>query len=358
MVCIKPVMARRAGWSAVSVTECGSLRFAYYGTCPDRCPTAHRAELWGILMALRRGARPLEILTDHKLAVDAWKRGRLYCCDGSRMAADLWRSIWSQIDALPGDGPFVLTWTKGHTGQVDVDRGVTTERNSSVNNQADRFAGLGRDMAVEAVPNQEQVEVYQRAKAFYRRVLLRLCAKWPEDYCQLREKPKAAAKAKAQGLGVHRTAPHTIWRTIGGHILCERCGKTTSAPSAQATNTFARSPCLARPIRGGPKDRVAEALVAGRVKDLLSRGATRLATRPVMMTRPPRPAPLRPPPSVVRQSVAVEASVQDLRAGSKPTLVGTLIVNVKAGSISVAGGGGQNLGVVVQAPGEACPLGA
>ena len=155
-----------------------------------------------------------------------------------------------------------------------------------MNNHADRFAGLGRDMAVEAAPNHDQVAVYQRAKAFYRRILLRLCAKWPDDYCQLREKPKAEAKAKAQGLGVHRTAPHILWRTIGGHSLCERCGKSASASSAQATNTFARSPCLARPIKGGPKDRVAEALVASRVKDLLSRGATRLASRPVMMTRP------------------------------------------------------------------------
>ena len=42
----KPTGARRAGWSAVSVSEDGTLAYAIFGSCPDRCPTAHRAELW------------------------------------------------------------------------------------------------------------------------------------------------------------------------------------------------------------------------------------------------------------------------------------------------------------------------
>jgi len=53
----RPVRARRAGWSNVCTTEYGELRFAYYGVCPDRCPTAHRAELWGIFCVLRRAKK-------------------------------------------------------------------------------------------------------------------------------------------------------------------------------------------------------------------------------------------------------------------------------------------------------------
>ena len=65
MKVVRPVMARRAGWGAVAAGPAGELLLADYGSCPDRCPTAHRAELWGILMVVRRGRLPLCIHTDH-----------------------------------------------------------------------------------------------------------------------------------------------------------------------------------------------------------------------------------------------------------------------------------------------------
>jgi len=96
----RPVRARRAGWSAVATNEEGELRFALFGVCPDRCPSAHRADIWGILMVLRSARFPLVLYTDHKSAVDAYGRGRAYCCDSSRASAEIWRDIWGLLDTL------------------------------------------------------------------------------------------------------------------------------------------------------------------------------------------------------------------------------------------------------------------
>jgi len=104
MIDLRPIAARRAGWSAVSTDSEGNLAFAIFGTCPDRCPTANRAELWGILCALRRARFPLTLATDCEVAVKAWERGRAFCCDSSRKAADLWRRIWDLIDELSTEG--------------------------------------------------------------------------------------------------------------------------------------------------------------------------------------------------------------------------------------------------------------
>ena len=54
----RPIRARRAGWSAMSANVAGELRFAFFGVYPDRCPTAHRAEVWAIIMILRRAVFP------------------------------------------------------------------------------------------------------------------------------------------------------------------------------------------------------------------------------------------------------------------------------------------------------------
>lgn len=54
-----PAKARRSGWSVVSVDASGALKVAIYGTCPDRVPSSHRAELWDIREAVRRALFPL-----------------------------------------------------------------------------------------------------------------------------------------------------------------------------------------------------------------------------------------------------------------------------------------------------------
>ena len=91
---------RRAGWSGVSLSSYGPLNFSWYGTCSDRCPSAHRAELRAILRALERAVPPLVVYTDHNKAVDDYGRGEEFCCSSARPAADLWRRIWRRVDEL------------------------------------------------------------------------------------------------------------------------------------------------------------------------------------------------------------------------------------------------------------------
>ena len=112
----RPIRARRAGWSAVQASPQGELVFALYGPCPDRCPTAHRAEVMAILHILRRAEPPIVVATDHESAVKAFKRGKAYCCDRTRFAADLWRQIWDVVERLGGPSQVDLVWVKAHTG--------------------------------------------------------------------------------------------------------------------------------------------------------------------------------------------------------------------------------------------------
>ena len=127
----------------MSVDSFGELRFAIYGTCQDRCPSSHRAEIRGILGVVKRAVFPLRLVTDHKSAVEAFRRGRAYCCDSTRAAADIWREIWSILDKAPGVDGFSLVWVKGHTDLKDVLAGKVTLKDHRANTSADRFAGWG-----------------------------------------------------------------------------------------------------------------------------------------------------------------------------------------------------------------------
>jgi len=162
----RPVRARRGGWSAVSVDDFGELRFVIYGTCPDRCPSSHRAEIRGILGVIKRARFPLRLVTDHESAVKAFKRGRAYCCDSTRAAADIWREIWDILDSAPDADQFQMLWVKGHTDLKDVLAGKISLADHRTNDLADRYAGYGAEAAAELSPNGEQLEAYNSAAPF------------------------------------------------------------------------------------------------------------------------------------------------------------------------------------------------
>jgi len=245
-----PTRARRAGWSGVCTTEQGELRFAFFGTCSDRCPTAHRAEIKAILEVVRRARFPLKLYTDHQSAVKAWERGREYCCDSSRAAADIWREIWVIYDrlleamdeALPVLA-FQLIWVKSHTGEEALREGVMDPRVQKLNALADHYAGEGSRWARELVPNEEQLDVYGTASAFYR-VMGALCSEWPADYVQDRAKPEPGpARGGVKEWSVHPSRPHEPWRALGGQGLCARCGRRSQVSCGAGLADFFRSPC-------------------------------------------------------------------------------------------------------------------
>jgi len=285
MIDVKPARARRAGWSGVCTTEEGELRFAFYGTCADRCPTAHRAEIHAILGVLRRARFPLTLYTDHKSAVTAWERGREYCCDSSRAAADIWREIWGLFDKLQGDmvealpvEAFRLIWVKSHTGVEAVSAGRMDPAIQKLNALADHYAGEGSAWARDLVPNEGQVAVYQTAKAFYQ-VLGAICKEWPVDYVQDRLKPAPdPARGRAPAWAVHPSRPHEPWRTLGGFGVCARCKTRSRVSCGGQLRIFFRSPC-----RAGGAEADAALSQAGRLsllalrEEMVGQGAVQLA---------------------------------------------------------------------------------
>ena len=102
MINIRPVMARRADWGTVQADATGKPLWGHFGTCPDRKPSSHRAEVWGIERTLARATLPLHLICDNLRAVKAFARGRAYCCDSKRPAAELRRAIWAHLDRLGG----------------------------------------------------------------------------------------------------------------------------------------------------------------------------------------------------------------------------------------------------------------
>ena len=76
------------------VDEEGLVLFGIYGTCPDFFPTSLRAELWGALQTLRHASPPVTLWVDNDGVVEGFRKGRAWCCDSSRPAADLWKAFW------------------------------------------------------------------------------------------------------------------------------------------------------------------------------------------------------------------------------------------------------------------------
>ena len=84
----------RAGWAAVIIDDDGLVVAGICGTCPDFFPTSLRAELWAVLQVLRHALPPITIWVDNDGVVGGYARGREWCCNSDRPAADLWRKLW------------------------------------------------------------------------------------------------------------------------------------------------------------------------------------------------------------------------------------------------------------------------
>ena len=337
MIDVRPVGARRAGWSAVAGNDAGELRFVFYGTCPDRCPTAHRAELWGVLGILRRAVFPLTLITDCEAAINAWKRGRAYCCDGSRKAADLWRSIWDLIDEKSLDGQsFKMVWAKGHTTLVDVLQGRISALKHALNVLADRYAGRGSEWAKALSPNDKQLEAYAPAVGFYT-LLAKLCGQWPGDYEQTRAKPiRSERQSKGDEWSLHRESPHELWKLLNGRVQCARCMDTSLAITPVALKHFAARRCrVGASVATGLRASARRHMLEANRKDLQEKGAI-LTKGHLAQARPAKAKDL-----AIRSSTFMTMEVRDLRAPtSRPFRFCRVAINVQTGCLSTLGGGG------------------
>ena len=67
-----PALARlrRAGWAAVTVDDNANIVYGLYGTCPDRFPTAFRAELLAVERVLAYAWPPVRIHIDNQEVIN------------------------------------------------------------------------------------------------------------------------------------------------------------------------------------------------------------------------------------------------------------------------------------------------
>ena len=82
--------AWRAGFAVILLSVDGRLLGGLYGTVPDWFPSSGRAELWGVIHALRHALPPLTIYVDSAEVVSGWLAGEVATTASCNSNADLW----------------------------------------------------------------------------------------------------------------------------------------------------------------------------------------------------------------------------------------------------------------------------
>ena len=169
--------------------EQGEVAYVLYGPSPDRCPSSARSELWGVIHAVRRAEPPLAHALDNLGVVEDYARGKAFCTDSTRPAADLWRCLWRLLEAWEGGAPgLTLVWNKGHATDADLARGLTTPERRRLNEACDTWAEEGARLAAAASPAQPLVDSYEQGVALGQ-VLCKLAINWPADTVPLPPPP-------------------------------------------------------------------------------------------------------------------------------------------------------------------------
>ena len=99
---------------------------------------------------LRVTTRPIVVHVDSKTVVDGVARGRSWCEDSRREAADLWRKIWNLLDEMLGWVQVVKI--NAHTTYQDALEGRIPWEHWLGNAVADRWAKAGSAAASRLSP--------------------------------------------------------------------------------------------------------------------------------------------------------------------------------------------------------------
>ena len=197
----------RSGWSAVMINEHGLVVGGIYGTCPNFFPSSLRAELWGVIQALRHALLPLTLWVDNSGVVDGFAKGREWCCHSGRQAADLWRLLWWKVDDL-GYGGISILKTKGHATYADIQEGNASWLGKIGNDHADHFAKMGAQLAEELSSTQGDRLAFRQAKAWYA-WLATLVSHWPSDTTKRGVKRKRSPQCRRRAASSRRNASPT-----------------------------------------------------------------------------------------------------------------------------------------------------
>ncbi len=316
-------LARRGGWAAVMTDRHGNMRRVLYGTSPDPFPTIFLAELRAAVMALKETIGSAILFSDNAQVVSEWQRGQIYCTDGKRQGADLWRQFWHSVNEL--DGAVRIVKVKAHLTARDVEAGRIPEAIWKGNGHADHYAKKGAAWAEELSPVKHILEAMDEAKWFYS-AASQIMSRWPNDVetTDQKERHQVKERRKRKGRSAHHKTPHELWR-IGGRMVCRRCGRT--AKGLLPVRVLKASPC-----HGSSAGRLAETAgqLGGRIakdlslyteEDFVSRGGTRVETLTLQVPAPARDTvvDVHQPPPLAAESAgpAGEDAAHDAGAGSE-----------------------------------------
>ncbi len=237
--------ATRGGWGIAVVNQSGKVEWSLGGTCQDWHPTVLRAELRGVLEALRRAAPPIRLHVDCQAVIDGVAQGREYCTSAKREGADLWRRIWPLIEDI-GLSPGALTFVKvkAHCTLADVREGRLTLMEWAGNAAADKAAKRGCQLARQLCPNSAPHAALRRAVAWYK-WMATLTLQWPAD-TEWSQGEVGARAGREEGKKSRRKSgflPHLIWRLGSGDLLCRRCGREAAKSNAAKAKVMWASRC-------------------------------------------------------------------------------------------------------------------
>ena len=140
------------GWGAVSVLPGPDDRpviasYACFGDLPAfKFVDSTSCELYAFVEMLHESVPPLVVYTDCDNLVHGLTRGKIWCCGGSNIYADIWQRIWFELNEHSSNGldEIITTkWVKAHTAAARVAEGLITVRLRSGNGWADTMAKCG-----------------------------------------------------------------------------------------------------------------------------------------------------------------------------------------------------------------------
>ena len=229
-------LARRGGWSVVSLSASGRWQWTRYGTLGGPNISSYRAELRALLEALRCAVPPLRIHTDNQPVLDGLACGRSWCVSSRAAEADLWREVWVLLESKRRLGEVSVVKVRAHTGWHELLERVISPK--------DQYGNWLADAAAKAGARQAEVEApaaafrAQAAKALtWLKWVARYAAHWVKDTAALEgtlaRRPCRAEVQKPEFDFGDTHLSHEVW-AIGGSMVCRRCGVGRQFPGGHA----------------------------------------------------------------------------------------------------------------------------
>ena len=179
--------------------------------------------------ALQTAAPPVKIHVDNQAVLDGVELGRAWCTSSRAAEADLWRSVWDQLDQVRAIGPVEFKKVKAHTSWMDLLNRVISPKGQFGNWLAD-LGAKACTKASEAMAPASAFESESRKATAWLSWAARCAASWIHDTDTPQTSgPRALSPTDAaDSTGVatdfgEAAMRHELW-TERSHTLCRRCG--------------------------------------------------------------------------------------------------------------------------------------